>query len=123
MSLLVNILRERKVLNTFTAPELCEAVAQQKVVPTDQAYTDDDPRPVAVGVFMRQLDIQYAKALGLGKIVEAGTMKRAYRRLVIECHPDKVSKDKVAQATLWFRAIQDAYEYLRARLKHTGSLN
>lgn len=53
------------------------------------------------------------KALGLPKDADAATIKKTYRKLVLTCHPDKVTDETLkAQKQDEFHKIQQAYETL-----------
>lgn len=53
------------------------------------------------------------KALGLPKGADAATIKKTYRKLVLTCHPDKVTDEALkAQKQDEFHKIQQAYETL-----------
>ncbi|KAJ4993742.1 molecular chaperone DnaJ [Stagonosporopsis vannaccii] len=53
------------------------------------------------------------KALGLSKEADAATIKKTYRKLVLTCHPDKVTDQALkAQKQDEFHKIQQAYETL-----------
>lgn len=53
------------------------------------------------------------KALGLEKGADAATIKKTYRKLVLTCHPDKVTDPALkAQKQDEFHKIQQAYETL-----------
>lgn len=53
------------------------------------------------------------KALGLTKEADAATIKKTYRKLVLTCHPDKVTDATLkAQKQDEFHKIQQAYETL-----------
>jgi curved DNA-binding protein CbpA len=52
-------------------------------------------------------------ALGLGKDATPAQIKTTYRKLVLKCHPDKVTDEsKKAEASDQFHRIQQAYEIL-----------
>lgn len=52
-------------------------------------------------------------ALGLAKDATAAQIKTTYRKLVLKCHPDKVTDEsKKAEASDQFHRIQQAYEIL-----------
>ena len=52
-------------------------------------------------------------ALGLEKGADAATIKKTYRKLVLTCHPDKVTDPALkAQKQDEFHKIQQAYETL-----------
>jgi curved DNA-binding protein CbpA len=53
------------------------------------------------------------KALGIDKNADAVTIKKTYRKLVLTCHPDKVTDEALkAQKQDEFHKIQQAYETL-----------
>jgi curved DNA-binding protein CbpA len=53
------------------------------------------------------------KALGLDRTADAATIKSTYRKLVLKCHPDKVTDETLkAQKQDEFHKIQQAYETL-----------
>ncbi|KZM23586.1 uncharacterized protein EKO05_0003416 [Ascochyta rabiei] len=53
------------------------------------------------------------KALGIDKTADAATIKKTYRKLVLTCHPDKVTDEALkAQKQDEFHKIQQAYETL-----------
>lgn len=53
------------------------------------------------------------KALGIDKNADAATIKKTYRKLVLTCHPDKVTDETLkAQKQDEFHKIQQAYETL-----------
>lgn len=53
------------------------------------------------------------KALGIDKNADAATIKKTYRKLVLTCHPDKVTDEALkAQKQDEFHKIQQAYETL-----------
>ncbi|KAJ8110334.1 hypothetical protein OPT61_g6802 [Boeremia exigua] len=53
------------------------------------------------------------KALGIDKSADAATIKKTYRKLVLTCHPDKVTDEALkAQKQDEFHKIQQAYETL-----------
>lgn len=53
------------------------------------------------------------KALGIDKKADAATIKKTYRKLVLTCHPDKVTDPALkAQKQDEFHKIQQAYETL-----------
>ncbi|KAJ4313949.1 hypothetical protein N0V94_006697 [Neodidymelliopsis sp. IMI 364377] len=53
------------------------------------------------------------KALGIDKTADAATIKKIYRKLVLTCHPDKVTDEALkAQKQEEFHKIQQAYETL-----------
>lgn len=51
------------------------------------------------------------KVLGVDSVADANTIKKAYRKLVLSCHPDKVTDEKLkAEKQEEFHQIQQAYE-------------
>ncbi|KAF1968271.1 heat shock protein DnaJ, partial [Bimuria novae-zelandiae CBS 107.79] len=53
------------------------------------------------------------RALGLPKDVEQSVIKSTYRKLVLKCHPDKVTDVSLkAQKQEEFHKIQQAYELI-----------
>jgi len=53
------------------------------------------------------------KALGVEKTADAATIKSIYRKLVLKCHPDKVTDPELKQQKQEeFHKIQEAYEVL-----------
>jgi len=54
----------------------------------------------------------YYKILGVSRSAEPGEIKKAYRRLALEWHPDKVEADKKEEAVRRFQDIGEAYEVL-----------
>lgn len=51
------------------------------------------------------------KILGVGRDADAAIIKKAYRKLVLSCHPDKVTDESLkAQKQEEFHQIQQAYE-------------
>src|SRR2546429_79946 len=65
--------------------------------------------------------------LGLSRDASEADVKKAYRKLAMECHPDRNNGDKAAEEK--FKLITEAYEVLRdpqkragyARSGHTGA--
>jgi DnaJ-class molecular chaperone len=54
----------------------------------------------------------FYKILGVAKNADDKAIKRAYRKLAMKFHPDKVGDDKKDQATKKFAEIAAAYEVL-----------
>ncbi|KAF2656226.1 heat shock protein DnaJ, partial [Lophiostoma macrostomum CBS 122681] len=52
-------------------------------------------------------------ALGVPKDATVGTIKSTYRKLVLKCHPDKVTDESLKQQKQEeFHKIQQAYELI-----------
>ncbi|RYP35096.1 hypothetical protein DL768_011017 [Monosporascus sp. mg162] len=58
-------------------------------------------------------DIDLYELLGVDKSASANDIKKAYRKLALQHHPDKVSEDQREEAETKFKAITQAYEILR----------
>ena len=54
----------------------------------------------------------YYKILGVPRSAGESELKRAYRRLALEWHPDKVAEDQKEAASKKFQDIGEAYEVL-----------
>ncbi|KAG5369123.1 DnaJ protein-like protein xdj1 [Yarrowia sp. C11] len=50
--------------------------------------------------------------LGLSKDASSAEIKKVYRKLALESHPDKVAEDERGQAEIKFKAYSEAYEIL-----------
>ncbi|AOW03507.1 hypothetical protein B0I75DRAFT_138527 [Yarrowia lipolytica] len=50
--------------------------------------------------------------LGLSKNATSAEIKKVYRKLALESHPDKVAEDERSQAEIKFKAYSEAYEIL-----------
>lgn len=51
--------------------------------------------------------------LGISHDADGAAIKKAYRKLVMTCHPDRVADEsKKAEATAKFQRVQGAYELL-----------
>src|ERR1700744_3567280 len=57
----------------------------------------------------------YYAALGVDKAADAGTTKKAYRKLARELHPDKNPGDAAAEAR--FKEVSEAYDVLSDETK------
>ena len=53
----------------------------------------------------------YYKVLGIGRDVDGDEIKKAYRKLAMQCHPDRNPGDKKSEQT--FKDVSEAYEILR----------
>src|SRR2546430_14187743 len=56
--------------------------------------------------------------LGLSRDASEADVKKAYRKLAMECHPDRNNGDKAAEEK--FKLITEAYEVLRDPQKRAG---
>jgi molecular chaperone DnaJ len=57
------------------------------------------------------LDIDYYELLEVERSADAGTLKTAYRRIAMQCHPDRNPGDASAEEK--FKAINEAYDVLK----------
>ncbi len=57
------------------------------------------------------LDIDYYELLEVERSADGGTIKSAYRRIAMECHPDRNPGNADAEAR--FKAISEAYDVLK----------
>ncbi len=57
------------------------------------------------------MDIDYYELLEVERSADGGTIKSAYRRLAMECHPDRNPGNADAEAK--FKAISEAYDILK----------
>jgi molecular chaperone DnaJ len=53
----------------------------------------------------------FYEVLGVSRDADEATLKKAYRRLAMECHPDRNNGDRAAEAR--FKEVTEAYEVLR----------
>ena len=54
----------------------------------------------------------YYDVLGLDKTCELKDIKKAYRKLALQYHPDRVPAEKKEESTVKFREVNEAYEVL-----------
>ena len=62
--------------------------------------------------------------MGVGTNADMSEVKKAYRKLALKYHPDKVSQlDQKAQeeAKVKFQKIQEAYESIRKEMSQTNA--
>ena len=60
----------------------------------------------------------YYELLGVARSSDAATVKQAYRKLVMECHPDRNPGD--AEAAKQFKAVSEAYSVLSDHQKRAA---
>lgn len=61
----------------------------------------------------KEEDVDLYALLGVDKSASPNDIKKAYRKLALLHHPDKVSEDKRVESEAKFKAITQAYEILR----------
>src|SRR6185437_13115182 len=55
----------------------------------------------------------YYETLGVARGASAEDLKKAYRKLAMQCHPDRNPGDKAAEHEQKFKNITEAYEVLK----------
>src|SRR5690242_524704 len=60
----------------------------------------------------------FYELLGVAKGADAETIKKAYRKLAMQCHPDRNPGDKAAEQK--FKAISEAYDVLKDEQKRAA---
>ncbi len=81
-----------------------------RAVPLDSVYPDGACGP------RREDDVEfqdYYKTLGVARDASAEDIKRAYRKLALEWHPDRHAGDEKEAAERRFKQISEAYEVLK----------
>ncbi|KAL7627116.1 DnaJ-like protein xdj1 [Parahypoxylon ruwenzoriense] len=58
-------------------------------------------------------DVDLYELLGVDKSASANDIKKAYRKLALQHHPDKVPEDQRAESEIKFKSVTQAYEILR----------
>ncbi|KAI5855609.1 DnaJ-domain-containing protein [Durotheca rogersii] len=58
-------------------------------------------------------DVDLYELLGVDKSASADDIKKAYRKLALQHHPDKVPEDQRAESEIKFKSVKHAYEILR----------
>jgi hypothetical protein len=122
VSLIIHIQRLDQVIGSYPAPDVCERLRAGTILRTDDAFTDVERSLIPVNRMLDQLDCRYAAVLGLNNPIRMKNLKAAYRQLVLDCHPDKARPELKEEATARFREIQEAYDYLRARIECLGDI-
>lgn len=72
--------------------------------------------PEGEGIRREWLDKDYYKSLGVSKKAEAAEIKKAYRKLARELHPDANPDNKKAEDR--FKEVTEAYDVLGLSLIH-----
>lgn len=65
------------------------------------------------GAAGEQDDVELYELLGVDKTASANDIKKAYRKLALLHHPDKVAEDQREEAEAKFKSVTQAYEILR----------
>jgi DnaJ family protein A protein 2 len=60
----------------------------------------------------RRYDIDYYEVLGISRSATPSEVKRAFKNLALQHHPDKVSQESREEAEIRFKNISQAYEVL-----------
>lgn len=61
---------------------------------------------------MNEYELDYYEVLGVSRDATTAEIRKAYRKLALSCHPDKVPEDERADAEIKFKEISQAYETL-----------
>ena len=59
----------------------------------------------------------YYEVLGVERSADVSTIKKSYRKIALECHPDRCPDDKEAEAR--FKEAAEAYEVLSNQEKRS----
>src|SRR5712692_6811190 len=65
------------------------------------------------------MTLDYYAVLGVARSADEAEIKKAYRKLAMRYHPDKVGVEEKVQAEAKFKEITEAYEVLRDPEKRT----
>src|SRR5260370_20411880 len=65
------------------------------------------------------MTLDYYAVLGVARAADEAEIKKAYRKLAMRYHPDKVGVEEKVQAEAKFKEITEAYEVLRDPEKRT----
>jgi molecular chaperone DnaJ len=65
------------------------------------------------------MTLDYYAVLGVARTADEAEIKKAYRKLAMRYHPDKVGAEEKVQAEAKFKEITEAYEVLRDPEKRT----
>src|SRR5229473_892870 len=65
------------------------------------------------------MTLDYYAVLGVARTADEAEIKKAYRKLAMRYHPDKVGVEEKVQAEAKFKEITEAYEVLRDPEKRT----
>src|SRR5712692_4110947 len=65
------------------------------------------------------MTLDYYAGLGVARTADEAEIKKAYRKLAMRYHPDKVGAEEKVQAEAKFKEITEAYEVLRDPEKRT----
>ena len=66
------------------------------------------------------MDLEYYEVLEITRSADAAEIKKAYRRLALQYHPDRNQGDKEAEEK--FKAINEAYQVLSDEQKRFAIL-
>lgn len=61
---------------------------------------------------MNEYDVDYYEVLGVSRDATTAEIRKAYRKLALSYHPDKVPGEERAEAEIKFKEISAAYEVL-----------
>lgn len=61
---------------------------------------------------MNEYELDYYEVLGVSRDATTVEIRKAYRKLALSYHPDKVPEDERVEAEIKFKEISQAYETL-----------